>query len=128
MISSSAVKKLSAVVMFWLLGTVFALSQPMSAEDNGVKPANEEKLTVTGSVTCAGRINHRYSCRRYDTLQSCTLSCVQAGGQFVLLVGEKPYLLKGADDTLKTFAGGKAAVTGLATGSELEVTSVGKAH
>ena len=128
MIGLSAVKKLNAVIMCGLLGTVLPLSQPMRAEDNRANDSIKEQLTVTGSISCSEKVNRRFNCKRYDTLQSCTLSCVQAGGKFVVLVKEKPYLLKGADDTLKEFAGGKATVTGVATGNEIEVTSVGKAR
>jgi len=128
MISVSRPGKWNTVGVLGLLGAVLILIQPMKAHGDGVEPSFSGQLTVTGSVTCSWRVNHRYTCRRYDTLESCTLGCVQAGGEYVLMVGEKPYVLKGADDLLKSFAGGKASITGVATGAEIEVSSVSKAH
>jgi hypothetical protein len=127
MIHTSRIEKVGGVAAVVLLSTMLALAQPNTLSGSEAAMNSGSHQTLTGTVTCAARISHQYSCRRYDTLQSCTLSCVQTGSNFVLMVGNEPYLLQGDRKELEHFAGGKASVSGmLLGGDEIEVGSVGK--
>jgi hypothetical protein len=86
----------------------------MMAQSAGA-PATEE--SITGKVTCEWRATHLYQCRRYQTLQTCTLDCVQQGSKFSLASGNKLYVLDASYDQLVPYAGGEATVTGLVSQS-----------
>jgi hypothetical protein len=109
------------------LGSISVLAQPVSGNDNSATTNVGSQETLTGKVACAAQVSHLYTCRKNDTLYGCALSCVQAGSHFVLVVGDKPYQLNGAQKELETFAGGKASVTGKVTGAQIDVSSVAKA-
>jgi TATA-box binding protein (TBP) (component of TFIID and TFIIIB) len=82
--------------------------------------ASEQKLT--GTVTCAARITGQYACRKGQTLQSCTLDCVQQGFKYELMVSPNlAYQLEGSSAQLERFAGGKAIVTGIVAPGENRV-------
>jgi hypothetical protein len=122
MINTSWIAKLSGLTAVVVLGTTLA----MAGQNNSTAVANPQM--VTGTVSCAARINHLYTCKRFDTQQSCTLSCVQAGSQYVLVVGDTSYPLQGEHQVLAQFAGGKATVSGelIAPENEIQVVSVTK--
>ena len=82
---------------------------------------SQAPISLTGTVSCEGRITHHYTCQRNQTQQTCTLACVEQGSRFVIMVGDTPYLLQGDSGELKTLAGGKATVTGVAVNGQLEV-------
>jgi hypothetical protein len=103
------------------------LAQPVSVNENNASTNPGSQETLTGKVACAAQVSHLYSCRKNDTLYGCALSCVQAGSHFVLLVGDTSYLLQGGQKELERFAGGKAAVTGLVNGTQIDVSTVAKA-
>ena len=50
--------------------------------------------------------------------------CVSQGADYVLIVGDKRYVLQGDKSQLEKFAGGRAAVSGEVHGNILEVKSV----
>jgi hypothetical protein len=91
--------------------------------------ASPNQQTVTGTVTCASKIAGQYACKKGETLQSCTLECVERGSKYELVVsGNMAYLLEGNTANLDRFAGGKATVTGLVatSGNKMEVESIAK--
>ena len=96
-------------VMFVALTSVLVTAQ--DARVNTTDTTTEQSLT--GTVTCTWRVTHLYRCGKNQTLQSCTLACVEQGSTFALLVGEKSYLLNGNSRDIARYAGGKATVTGL---------------
>jgi len=79
---------------------------------------------MTGIVTCTGRVTQSYRCQRNQTLQTCTLACVELGSKYVLKVGDKVYVLNGDSSDLANYAGGKAAVTGFVSDNNIQVHSV----
>ena len=128
MISVNACKSSCVVVRLALVGAVLVLSLPLVAQDGNGVNAKRESVTLSGTISCSGRLNHLYHCTRFDTLQSCTNRCVQAGGQYVLVSKDRTFRLLGADDKLRAVAGGKAAITGLAAENAVEVISVANVH
>jgi hypothetical protein len=101
----SSLKVIIAIGAGVLLGSSMMMAQPAAV------PATEE--SITGKVTCEWRATHLYQCRRYQTLQTCTLDCVQQGSKFSLASGNKLYVLEASYDQLAPCAGGEATVTGL---------------
>jgi hypothetical protein len=116
---SRTVKNLTLVVAVVALASAFAMAQ--AAEPQA--PAE-----LTGTLTCQGRVTHRYTCQRNQTQQTCTLACVDQGSKFVLLVGDKSYLLEGDNSELRSYAGGKATITGLAESDRIEVQTASSAR
>ena len=121
---NTTVKNMSLAVAFLMLGSVLAIAQ-QGAPQVSLEPVVERSLT--GTVTCSGRITHHYVCQRNQTLQSCTLACVQQGSDFVLMVGNKPYSLEGDRSSLERFAGRTATVAGLVTNDGIHVQAVSNA-
>jgi hypothetical protein len=58
------------------------------------------------------------------TAADCTRFCVQGGGQFALVDGDRIYLLEGEPATLKLAAGQRARITGTLNGNKISVASV----
>ena len=114
------VNQLSLVAAVVVLSSALAMAQPptVTASNDAV----EESLT--GTVTSTGRISHQYSCQRNQTLQTCTLASVQQGSQFVLMVGNKPFVLEVNHHMIEGYAGGKATVTGLVSNNHIQVRTV----
>lgn len=127
-IGVNACKSFCIVVRLALVGAVLALSLPLVAQEGNGVTAKRESVTLSGTISCSGRLNHLYRCTRFDTLQSCTNSCVQAGGHYVLVSKDRTFHLLGADDKLRAAAGGKADITGLAAENAVEVISVTNVH
>jgi len=115
---NKTVKNLSLVVTVVALASALAMAQSQA-------PVRQ---SLTGTVTCEGRVMHHYTCQRNQTQQTCTLACVQQGSSFVLMVGDKPYLLEGDSRDLRAYAGGKATVTGVAMNDRIEVQTASNAH
>ena len=106
--------------------TVVALASALGVAQVAQSQAPEEQ-SLTGTVTCEGRITHHYTCQRNQTQQTCTLDCVQQGSRFVLMVGDKLYLLEGDSRELEAYAGGKATVTGVSVSDRIEVQTASNA-
>jgi hypothetical protein len=112
------VNQLSLVAAVVALSSALAMAQPPTTSNDGV----EQRLT--GTVTSSGRINHQYSCQRNQTLQTCTLASVAQGSQYVLLVGDKAFVLEVNHHMIEGYAGGKATVTGLVSNNHIQVRTV----
>jgi hypothetical protein len=108
--TNKMMKTLTLLVAVVALTSAFAMAEDLQTAG---------KQNLTGTVTCEGRITHRYTCQRNQTLQTCTLACVQQGSKFVLMVGDKPYLLEGNSRELEAYAGGKATLTGVAVNDRI---------
>jgi len=115
--TNNAVKQLTLVVAVVALASAFAMAQSQASGEG----------SLTGTVTCEGRITHRYTCQRNQTQQTCTLACVQQGSRFALLVGDKSYLIEGDSRALEAYAGGKATLTGLVAEDRVQVQMVSNA-
>jgi len=118
--SKIRVNHLSAVAAVMVMGSALAMAQQPTASNNGMEQS------LTGTITSTGRLTHQYSCQRNQTLQTCTLASVEQGSQFVLLVGDSPYVLEVDRRMIANYAGGKATVTGLVSNNQIHVHSVSK--
>lgn len=116
--------KLGGLVAVVGLSTVFAVAQSNSFSTDPVASNPGNRQMLTGTVTSTSQVHNQYACRRNETLQSCTLRYIDHGAKFVLLVGDKPYLLEGDTADLQRFAGGQATVTGPLVGDDLRVEAV----
>jgi hypothetical protein len=79
--------------------------------------------SLSGTVKCAAQASGHYSCRRNQTLLTCTLACVAQGSSFVLQTDSKTYFLTGDEPMFEQLAGGKAVLTGQVIGSTLAVNT-----
>jgi hypothetical protein len=59
-----------------------------------------------------------------DTAAECTIRCLRAGEQFLLVDGESSYLLEGDTPALKRAAGQRVKIVGTVSGGRISVTSV----
>jgi len=114
-------KHLTLVAAVVELSSVLAMAQKGDMDKASLTNV-EQKLT--GTVTCTGRLTRLYSCQRNQTLQTCTLACVERGSEFTLLVVDKPYVLDVSRRTIESYAGGMATVTGIVTGDHVQVSTV----
>jgi len=115
------VKSVAVVIAVVMLGSALALAQEVTPRA-AAQPVVEQSLT--GTVTCSGRITHQYLCQRNQTLQSCTLACVQRGSDFVLAVGDTAYILEGDRHSFERFAGGRATVRGEVANDRIRVQAI----
>ena len=79
-----------------------------------------ETLTGTVSDSMCGK-KHGMS-GKSDA--ECTRACVKGGGDYVLVVGDKIYTLKGDKTAIDKFAGASATVTGNTAGTTVTVASI----
>jgi hypothetical protein len=70
------------------------------------------------------RCGAKHSAAIGDTAADCTLRCVRAGEQFILVHGESTYLLEGDPLALKRAAGQRIKVVGALSGGKISVTSI----
>jgi hypothetical protein len=114
------VNQLSLVAAIVVLSSALAVAQAPAVSGDGLEQS------LTGTVTSSGRINHQYSCRRNQTLQTCTLDSVAQGSQYVLLIRDRPFVLEVNHHMIEGFAGGKATVTGLVSKDHIQVRTVSR--
>ena len=79
--------------------------------------------TLTGTVSCS-------SCRGIHMRPrtpglTCTVFCVSHGARYTFIVGEKTYLLVGAQNLLEKVAGGNATLNGHIDGDTFDLASIG---
>ena len=112
----------------WVLVLLWACVVPLHAESAFVTREAGGPLRLTGTVSCSALVANRNYCRRNETPMSCTLRCADNGGQFVFVVEDKRFLLQGDVHRLRSFAGGRATVTGTAHLGVLNAESVEQTH
>jgi len=118
------VKPLSVIVAFVVLGAGIATAQQAGMQAG---PATDVEQRLTGTISCAARITHQYTCQRNQTQQTCTLACVERGSEFVLVVGDHSYALDGNKHSIEKYAGGKATVIGTVTQDRISVHLISEA-
>jgi hypothetical protein len=118
---STGMKYLTLVAAAVVLSAGLAVAQPLDMQ--ATASANGER-SLTGIVTCSGRVTHQFTCQKDQPSYGCTMDCVNRGYDFVLLVGGKPYALNVSRNFMEAFAGGKATVTGVVAGDRVEVGRV----
>jgi hypothetical protein len=95
------------------------------------KPESSRTQSSTGSGTQTyegmvtdTRCGARHSSAIGRTATDCTLICVRAGGQFVLIDGDASYVLEGGLAALKQVAGQRARIIGTLNGKTISVEAV----
>src|ERR1700683_2566076 len=103
-----------------ILGTVpcTAAAEPQSVPTLGIAPQSYEGMV--SDARCAAK----HSAAMGQTATKCTVACVRSGEQFVLIDGDRVYLLEGDLIALKQVAGQRVRIVGTLNGTKLAVTSV----
>jgi len=113
--------KLKLISGIAVLAGVLALA-PLFSSPANASPASEH-VSLTGWVSCTTCLMPN-TCKAQTRL-SCTQWWVSQGASFVLVVGDKHYVLSGSDkELLKAAAENSVTVTGELTGNQLTVASV----
>jgi hypothetical protein len=114
------------ILRFRIIAAVLVLTATMAAaqaSSEQTPQAVAERQRLTGAVKCAAQASGHYTCRRNQTLLTCTLACVAQGSSYVLQTGNTTYFLVGDERQLEKFAGGKAVLTGQIIGSTFAVNT-----
>jgi hypothetical protein len=117
-----AVASSIACVVSLFLTTVGA----SSPQANSVEPEHSSEVapeTYEGIIADT-RCEAKHSSRAGLSAGDCTRACVHAGEQFVLIDGDKAYILEGNAPALKRAAGERVKVTGKLNGNAIAVSSV----
>jgi hypothetical protein len=125
-IEIAAASTAAACVLATLVTICTAATTTAAVEPWG--PAQEAQAATTeqvyeGVVTCS-RCGARHSAARGKTAADCTRICAHDGASFALVDGEKTYMLEGEPGFLKTLAGERVRISGVATGDTLRVVSL----
>jgi hypothetical protein len=70
------------------------------------------------------RCGAKHSAAIGDTAGDCTMRCVRAGEQFILVDGESTHLLEGDPLALKRASGQRVKIVGTLSGGKISVTSI----
>jgi hypothetical protein len=119
--TQSKIKRLIGAIALVASSAIFAIAEPASVANGQTVTSAGNTQSFVGTVSCSAQVTHRFVCGKAQTLQSCTLACVQQGSPFVLVVQDTSYLLEGNAHEIERFAGGKAMVTGLASHDSIRV-------
>ncbi len=108
---------LAAVVLPLLLG---GKSSALANSDQAPGAAAEIYSGVISDSVCGARHT------RYPNLDAvrCTRECVRTGGKYVLINGDKTYVLQGDFAELAQFAGQRARVTGTLQAETIKVSAI----
>jgi hypothetical protein len=79
--------------------------------------------TYEGMITDA-RCGAKHSAAIGHTAADCARACVRGGEQFVLVDGDRTYLLEGEQAALQSAAGQRVRIVGTLNGRKISVTSV----
>ncbi len=115
-------KNFSAVVVFWVAGAI--LLGGALAERTALAQAKGKAETLTGVVSdsVCGAMHPESDAKK------CIATCIKGeGAEYVLVVGEKVYTLKGKTAGVEKLAGAKAKVTGTVDGTTIQVASISSA-
>jgi hypothetical protein len=116
----------SLALLLAILGTVSctAVAQPQSGLPQQVPAVVTE--SYEGMLSDA-RCGARHSAAIDEAATNCTITCLRAGEQFVLIDGDKVYLLDGDLMALKQVAGQRVRIVGTLDGTKIAVRSVAAA-
>lgn len=95
-----------------LLSLAFGQTPPTVPSVGADDTAVQELTGIVSDGVCKGRHD-----RKAVTLFGCTLKCVGDGADYVLVVAERVYILKGHKADLDKFAGGPATIAGRVGGN-----------
>jgi len=132
---SSEKARFWAVTIALIVAIVCALSVLLAtlgaAAAAAGKPDSNRAQSSTGSGTQTyegmvtdTRCGAKHSAVIGRTATDCTIICVRAGGQFVLIDGDASYELEGGSVALKQVAGQRARIIGTLNGKTISVEAV----
>jgi len=118
--ASTAVACVLAVLI-----TIGAASTTAAVKASGQteEPRAATEQIYEGMVTCS-RCGARHSAARGKTAADCVRICAHDGASFALVDGEKTYTLEGDPTLLKTLAGERVRISGVATGNTVRVVAL----
>lgn len=93
------------------------------ANENPDQPAENSPQTFSGMITdssCGARHSKNSNLSPAD----CTRLCVSKGANYMLVDGDKSYILRGGSAKTSQFAGTRAQVTGELDGNSIQVKSI----
>ena len=100
-----------------------ALAHPQTPSQSGAAHTGEgTSESFEGVVTCS-RCGARHSASLGKNAADCARVCVHGGAKFVLVNGDKTYVLEGDPDLLKRVAGRRTRIAGVASGNTIRVSS-----
>jgi len=102
-----------------LLSLAFGQATPTVPSVGADDTAVQELTGIVSDGVCKGRHN-----RKAVTQFGCTLKCVGDGADYVVVVGERVYILERHKADLDKFAGGPAMIAGRISGNKVVVNSV----
>jgi hypothetical protein len=94
------------------------LESGQSAAASSIPPQSYEGVVT--DTHCGAK----HSAALGDAAAECTVRCLRAGEQFLLVDGDSSYLLEGETLALKRAAGQRVKIVGTASGGRISVTSV----
>jgi hypothetical protein len=138
--TSALVAALALVVLFAGVTVAVAVARELrSSEANSGSPVNEvlavppaqSGLSAPNTIIFAGVVTDDNCGPRHDmgsgkSPSECTRLCVREGGKYLIISGDKKYLLEGEADELATLAGEKATVVGSLTGNTIRISSISR--
>ena len=110
------------VVLHFAFVAVLFITGSMSVAQSKASGHGEKIKTFTGTVTdtmCGAK-----HMAKNKSAAECTRECVKMGSDYVLIVGDNVYTLKGDAATIDKFAGQKATVNGKQSGNAIAVESI----
>ena len=117
--STAAACVLATLLTVWAAATTAVVEAWGQAQE----PQAATEQIYEGMVTCS-RCGARHSAARGKNPADCTRICAHDGASFALVDGEKTYMLEGEPTFLKTLAGERVRISGVATGNTLRVVSL----
>ncbi len=107
-----------------LLATLGAGAAAVAGQSGAGSEAQSSHQEIReGMVTCS-RCGAKHSAVLDRTAADCARICVHGGARFVLVDGDKTYLLEGNLKLLKEVAGERARIVGVVRGNTIKVSSV----
>lgn len=101
---------------------ICSLAALLGAQEKPLRAGQSDGNTFIGIVSdsiCGPR--HRLTDK---SAEECTRACQRAGASYVLLAGDKTYLLAGGGNDVAYLAGQKVKITGALQGDTLRVSSI----
>jgi hypothetical protein len=121
---------ISTIALVGAIGCASALLTAVTGAALGVPElrqsgpsSNIPSQTYEGVITDT-HCGAKHSAAIGATATDCTIRCVRAGEQFVLVDGETIYLLEGDMGSLKRVAGQRVRIVGTLNGKTISVTAV----
>ena|SRR5713226_273860 len=105
--------------VFVLFGVAFGQATAPVPTPSPDATAVQELTGIVSDGVCKGQHN-----RKAVTPYGCSLKCVADGADYVLVVGDRVYILEGHKADLDKFAGGRATVAGHVNEDTVVVDSV----